>query len=106
MVIVGDRRNDQLIGLGRIAQSLQVIRHLCCGSDELGFHPVRDEFAVGVGPGVSARLVRGGKWDRAFGGTDTADSQPVTRGQVTRGGLIVGDDDVGRNGNVLPVEFG
>ena len=53
MVVMSDRRDDQLVGLGGIAQPLELVGDLDCGSDELGFDPIRDEFAVGNGPGVA-----------------------------------------------------
>jgi hypothetical protein len=53
---------------------------------------------------VAARFVRSGKRDRSFTGADAAHAGPVTSGQLTSGGLVLGDDDVSRDGDVGPVK--
>jgi hypothetical protein len=105
-VVVRDRRDDQLVGPGGVAQPLQLVGYLGGGSHELGVDPIRDEFAVGIGPGVGARFVQSGKRNRAFSGADAAHPEAVTRGEVASGGFILGDDDVGRDRDVGPVKLG
>ena len=62
MVVMSDRRDDQLVGPGRVAQPFELVGHLDGGSDELGLDPIRDEFPIGVGPGVPAGLGGVGNW--------------------------------------------
>ena len=68
-VVMGDGRDDQLIGFGRVAQPLELISHLNCGSDKLGFYwsatssrseslQVCRRASSGVGNGIAPSAVR------------------------------------------------
>ena len=92
-MVVGDGGDDQLVGRGGITQPFKLVGDLDRGPHELGGDPVRDEFAVGVGPSVPARLRRSRKRNRAFGGADAAHPQPV---RLARAAI----DDVSRRGRV------
>ena len=103
-VVMGDGRDDQFIGLGRVAQPLELVGHLDCGSDKLGFDSVRHKFPVGIAPGVPPRFCGRGERDRAFGGPDAAHPQSVTCRELASGGLVVSHHDVGRHRHVRPVQ--
>ena len=53
-MIVGDRGDDQLVGLGSVAQLLELVGDLPGSADELGVDPVGDQGAVIVGPLLAA----------------------------------------------------
>ena len=55
-VVVGDGRDDQLVGFGGVAETFQLVRDLAWGSGELGVDAVGDELAVGVAPDVAPGL--------------------------------------------------
>ena len=59
-VVVGDGRDDQLIGFSGVAETLQLVRDLARRADELGVDAVGDQLAVSVAPDVAAGLLGGG----------------------------------------------
>jgi hypothetical protein len=94
-MVVGNSRDDQLVGFSGIAEKLQLVRDLARGADELGVDAVGDQLAVGVAPDVAASLLRGGELNGAFGSADAAHPQAVASGQFPGRGLGTGHDDVG-----------
>src|SRR5690242_9061563 len=77
-VIVGDGRDDQLVGFGGVAETFQLVRDLARRAGELGVDAVGDQLAVSLAPHVAAGLP---------GGADTAHPQAVTGGQLAGHGL-------------------
>ena len=94
-MVVGNGRDDQLVGLGGVAEPLQLVRDLARGADELGVDAVGDQLAVGVAPDVAPSLLGGGELDGAFGGADAAHPQAVAGGQFPGRSLGAGHHDVG-----------
>ena len=94
-MVVGNGRDDQLVGFGGVAETLQLVRDLARGAGELGVDAVGDQLAVSVAPDVAAGLLWGGELDGAFGSADTAHPQAVAGGQLTGRGLGIGYHDVG-----------
>ncbi len=47
-MVVGNGRDDQLVGFSGVAETLQLVRDLAGGADELGVDAVGDQLAVGV----------------------------------------------------------
>src|SRR5690242_17083570 len=86
-VIVGDGRDDQLVGFGGVAETFQLVRDLARRAGELGVDAVGDQLAVSLAPHVAAGLPGGGQLDGAFSGADTAHPQAVTGGQLAGHGL-------------------
>src|SRR6202035_5770968 len=99
-VVVGDRRDDQLVGLGGVAETVQLVRDVAGGAGELGVDAVRDQLAVGVAPHVAAGLLGGGELDGALGGADAAHPRPVAGGELAGPCLGIGDHHVGRHADV------
>src|SRR5690242_21861007 len=91
-VIVGDGRDDQLVGFGGVAETFQLVRDLARGAGELGVDAVGDQLAVGVAPDVAPGLLGGGELDGALGGANAAHPQAVAGGQFAGLGLGLGHD--------------
>jgi hypothetical protein len=62
-VLVGNGRDDQLVGFGGVAETLQLVRDLARGTDELGVDTVGDQLAVSVAPDVASSLLGSGELD-------------------------------------------
>ena len=61
-MVVGNGRDDQLVGFSGVAETLQLVRDLARGADELGVDAVGDQLAVSVAPDVAASLLGVGNW--------------------------------------------
>ncbi len=59
-MVVGDGGDDQLVGPGRVAETLQLVGDLRRVADELGVDAVGDQLTVGVAPYVAAAMLGSG----------------------------------------------
>src|SRR5437660_7500916 len=89
-VVVGDGRDDQLVGFGSVAETFQLVRDLARRADKLSIDTVGDQLAVGVAPDVAAGLLGGGELDGALGGADAAHPLAVAGGPLAGRGLGAG----------------
>ena len=76
-------------GAGHRDQGLEPVDDGGRRADELRVDAVGDQLTVLVGPEVLRRLLGSRERDRALAGADAAHPEPVGRGEVARGGVVV-----------------
>ncbi len=93
-MLVGDRRDGQLLGAGGLQQLLEAVGDGARRTDQLRLGAVHDQIPVLVGPHMRGDLLRGREPDGARARADAADPQAVAGGEVGGPGVVLGDDDV------------